>query len=356
MFDNQKLESLRAKYQAIAGNEIFDPHFQEVANSVSKGSDKRPPPYAGIPTLLRAPYRPDFVQTAPSDIDIALLGIPMDLGVTNRSGARFGPRAVRNLERVGTYEHFLRMAPAANLSIADIGDIPLSSRYDLAACHKDIETFVERLVSAGIVPLSVGGDHSVSLPLLRAVGQDRPVGMIHIDAHCDTSGSFEGCKFHHGGPFRQAVLDGVLDPERTIQIGIRGNSEYLWEFSYDSGMTVIHAEEVFEMGLPAVIQRAREIAGDGPTYVSFDVDSLDPAFAPGTGTPEVGGLSSADALAILRGCLGLDIIGGDVVEVAPQYDPTSNTAQVAGQVLFAILCLAGSALQARRMNEASRKR
>jgi agmatinase len=245
------------------------------------------------------------------------------------------------------------MAPMANLTVADIGDVPLSSRYDLAACHKDIEAFVGSLVTAGIVPLSVGGDHSVSLPLLRAVGKDRPVGMIHIDAHCDTSGSFEGCKFHHGGPFRQAVLDGVLDPERTIQIGIRGNAEYLWEFSYDSGMTVIHAEEVFAMGLPAVVQRARQVVGNGPTYVSFDVDSLDPAFAPGTGTPEVGGLSSADALAIVRGCLGLDIIGGDVVEVAPQYDPTSNTAQVAAQVLFAILCLAGSALQARRTNATS---
>jgi agmatinase len=345
MFDDEKLKRLRNKYGAVGGNEIFDPHFGQVAASVFKDSDKRPPPYAGIPTLLRAPCCPDFAE---ADLDIALLGIPMDLGVTNRSGARFGPRALRNLERVGTYEHFLRMAPAANLSIADIGDAPLSSRYDLAACHQDIETFVRRLTSAGIVPLSVGGDHSVSLPLLRAVGRDRPVGMIHIDAHCDTSGSFEGCKFHHGGPFRQAVLDGVLDPERTIQIGIRGNSEYLWEFSHDSGMAVLHAEEVFAMGLSAVVQRAREVAGEGPTYISFDVDSLDPAFAPGTGTPEVGGLSSADALAIVRGCIGLDIVGGDVVEVAPQYDPTTNTAQAAGQVLFAILCLAGSAVEARR--------
>jgi len=350
MFDRQKLEDLRAKYGTVGGNEIFDPHFRRVADSVFKDSDKRPPPYAGIPSLLRAPLRPDFAKAKPADIDIALLGIPMDLGVTNRSGARFGPRAVRNVERVGTYEHFLRMAPMANLSVADVGDVPLSTRYDLATCHKDIEAFVGSLVSAGIAPLSVGGDHSVTLPVLRAVCKDRPVGMIHIDAHCDTSGSFEGCKFHHGGPFRQAVLDGVLDPERTIQIGIRGNAEYLWEFSYDSGMTVIHAEEVFAMGLPAIVRRAREIAGDGPTYVSFDVDSLDPAFAPGTGTPEVGGLSSADALAILRGCMGLDIVGGDVVEVAPQYDPTSNTAQVAAQVLFAILCLAGSALQARRTN------
>lgn len=346
MFDEEKLERLRAKYNAVGGNEIYDPHFQKIAASIFKDSDKRPPPYAGVPTLLRAPYRPDFSEKTHDDLDVALLGVPMDLGVTNRSGARFGPRALRNLERVGTYEHVFRMAPTADLSIADIGDVPLSSRYDLAACHRDIEIFVGRLVAAGIVPLSVGGDHSISLPILRAVGKERPVGMIHIDAHCDTSGSFEGCKFHHGGPFRQAVLDGVLDPERTIQIGIRGNSEYLWEFSYDSGMNVIHAEEVMAMGVPAVIRKVREVVGEGPTYVSFDIDSLDPAFAPGTGTPEVGGLSSADALAILRGCRDLDVVGGDVVEVAPQYDPTTNTAQAAGQVLFAILCLAASALSA----------
>src|SRR6185436_4771129 len=138
------------------------------------------------------------------------------------------------------------------------------------------------------------------------LGADRPVGLIHIDAHCDTGGSFEGCKFHHGGPFRKAVLDGVLDPRRTIQIGIRGNSEYLWEFSFVSGMTVIHAEEVEELGIRAVVARARDIVGDGPVYVSFDVDSLDPAFAPGTGTPEVGGLTSIQALGLLRGLKGLN--------------------------------------------------
>jgi agmatinase len=347
MFDRQKLERLRAKFGDAGGNEIFDPHFRAVADSVFRDSDRRPPPYAGVPTLLRAPFRPDFTVAMQDKIDIALLGVPMDLGVTNRSGARFGPRAVRNVERVGTYEHVVRMAPFANLAVADIGDVPLSSRYDLAACHKDIEAFAASLISSDIVPLSVGGDHSISLPLLRAIGRDRPVGMIQIDAHCDTSGSFEGCKFHHGGPFRQAVLEGGLDPERTIQIGIRGNSDYLWEFSYDSGMTVIHAEEAIAMGPAAIVKRIREVTGDGPTYVTFDVDGLDPAFAPGTGTPEVGGLSSADALAILRGCLGLDVVGGDVVEVAPQYDPTTNTAQIAAQALFAVLCLAAAARQAR---------
>ena len=163
--------------------------------------------------------------------------------------------------------------------------------------------------------------------------------MIHIDAHCDTAGPYEGSKFHHGAPFREAVLAGVLDPERTIQIGIRGGAEYLWEFSFASGMTVIHAEDVTALGIAAVIKKARTVVGDGRTYISFDVDSLDPGFAPGTGTPEVGGLLPREALQILRGLGGLNIVGGDVVEIAPQYDPTTNTAQIAAQVLFELLCL-----------------
>ena len=186
----------------------------------------------------------------------------------------------------------------------------------------------------------MGGDHSVSYPILRALGRERPVGMVHIDAHCDTGGPFEGSKFHHGGPFRQAVLDGVLDPERTIQIGIRGSAEFLWEFSYASGMTVIHAEEVTELGVRAIVEKARAVIGDGPTYLSFDVDGLDPAFAPGTGTPEAGGLSAREVLAILRGLAGASIVGGDVVEVAPQYDSGTNTAQVAAQALFEMVSLA----------------
>jgi agmatinase len=169
--------------------------------------------------------------------------------------------------------------------------------------------------------------------------------MLHIDAHCDTSGPYEGSKFHHGGPFRQAVLDGVLDPERVIQIGIRGGAEYLWEFSYESGMTVIHAEEFAAMGVDAVVAKARAVLGSGPTYVSFDIDSLDPGFAPGTGTPEVGGLTPREALAILRGCDGIDVVGADVVEVAPAYDATNVTAQAGAQMLFTLACLA---VEARR--------
>jgi agmatinase len=290
--------------------------------------------------VLDAPCRPD-AQEQPDfgGIDIALLGVPMDLGVTNRNGSRFGPRAVRTIERIGPYEHVLKCAPFSMAQIADIGDVPMQSRFDLAHCHRDIEAFYKRLVGAGVRPLSVGGDHSISASILKAVGEKRPVGMIHIDAHCDTAGPYEAAKFQHGGPFRLAVLDGVLDPERTIQIGIRGGAEYLWEFSYDSGMTVIHAEEMAEIGMAAVIEKARQIVGDGPTYLSFDIDSVDPGFAPGTGTPEVGGLTPADVLRLLRGLQGINFVGGDVVEVAPQYDTTTNTAQIAAQVMFTILCL-----------------
>lgn len=346
------LDALRARFAGASGGDVFDPEFSQVARLVFGEGDSRQAPYCGLPSLLRAPYRPDLAPTF-EGLDVALLGVPMDLGVTNRPGARFGPRAVRNVERVGPYEHVLKAVPTAHVRVADVGDVPFRSRFDLASSHEDIERFIASIVNAGVVPLSVGGDHSMGLPVLRAIGRDRPVGMIHIDAHCDTGGSFEGCKFHHGGPFRQAVLDGVLDPRRTIQIGIRGNSEYLWEFSFASGMTVIHAEEVDEMGLKAVIAKAREIVGDGPTYVSFDVDSLDPAFAPGTGTPEVGGLTSAQALGILRGLKGLDIIGGDVVEIAPQYDPSTNTAQIAAQVLFELLCLAAEAFRIRKTSRGS---
>ena len=345
--DRDRLDALRAKYGEARGGDIFDPLFRSVADGVFQG-ERRALPYASPATLLGAPHRPEAVaDPASHPLDIALIGVPMDLGVTHRPGARFGPRAVRAAERIGPYEHVLRLAPLQGCRAADVGDVPLSSRYSLEACHADIEAFFARIRAAGAVPLAVGGDHSISHPILRALGRDRPVGMVHIDAHCDTSGPFEGSKFHHGGPFRQAVLDGVLDPERTVQIGIRGAAEYLWEFSADSGMTVIHAEELAERGVADVLRQALAVVGDGPTYVSFDVDSLDPAFAPGTGTPEVGGLTSREALALLRGLREVDVIGGDVVEVAPQYDATTNTAQVAAQALFQLACLARLALNRR---------
>jgi agmatinase len=339
MTDPAKLAALRARYADAKGSDVHDPEFRKVADMLFTG-DRRTKPYSGVPTLLGAPYRPD-APDAPDfgGLDVALIGVPMDLAVTNRNGARFGPRALRTIERIGPYNHGLKVVPLAECAAADVGDVPFRSRYSLADSMEDIEAFYAKVAAAGVLPLSAGGDHSITYPILRALGRERPVGLLHIDAHCDTAGEYEGTKFSHGGPFRFAVLDGVLDPERTVQIGIRGSAEFLWEFSYESGMTVIHAETFAAMGVDAVIAKARAVLGDGPVYVSLDVDGLDPAFAPGTGTPEVGGLTPREVQALFRGLAGLDVIGGDVVEVAPQYDPSTNTAQVGAQMLFEIFSM-----------------
>jgi len=198
---------------------------------------------------------------------------------------------------------------------------------------------MKELVAAGVKPLSVGGDHSVTRPIMMALGEKEPLAMLHIDAHMDTGGIYEGEKFHHGAPFRRAVLDGVLDPEHCVQIGIRGSVEMSGEFSYESGMTVIHAEDIELEGIEAIIEKAKKVLGDKPVYVTIDVDGIDPAYAPGTGTPEVGGMSPLQVQMIVRSLKGLNIVGGDVVEVAPQYDPTTNTAQVAAQMLFEIFSI-----------------
>lgn len=336
----EKLQELREKFGDAHGGELHDPQFRKVADKIFSEGGTRMAPYAGVPSFLDAPLKE--VDPSKPDLDgleVAIMGVPMDLGVTNRPGARFGPRALRSIERIGPYNHVLECAPVQDLKVADIGDIPFDSRYRLEKSLDNIETYMNRVVNQGVIPLSVGGDHSITHPILKAVGRDGPVGLIHIDAHCDTGGSFDETKFHHGGPFRNAVLDGVLDPTRTVQIGIRGAAEYLWEFSKMSGMTVIHAEEVPSLGIPAVIEKAKEVVGDGPVYISFDIDGIDPSFAPGTGTPEVGGLTTREVLEFLRGLKGLNVCGGDVVEVAPQYDPTTNSAHVGAQVLFEILSL-----------------
>jgi agmatinase len=338
--DRDELERLRRKYADAHGSDVHDAEFRKVADRVFDIKGTRAAPYTSVPTFLSASYRPvDPAEPDFSGLQVAIVGVPMDLGVSNRSGARFGPRALRTIERIGPYNDALRCTPGAELHVADVGDVPFRGRFKLLDCLDDIEAFFGKIVAAGVAPLAVGGDHSITYPILKAIGAAAPVGAVHIDAHCDTGGEFDGTKFHHGGPFRHAVLAGVLDPRRTIQIGIRGSAEYLWEFSRDAGMTVIRADELERMGIDTVVQRARAVVSTGPTYVSFDVDGLDPAFAPGTGTPEVGGLTTREALAILRGLQGLNIVGGDVVEVAPQYDANTTTAQAGAQMLFEILSL-----------------
>jgi agmatinase len=327
--DEEKLRRLRARYTDRGAFDGDDPVLLRAARDVQSPDGKRGLPYSGVPTFLGLPH-----AASPAGLDVAVVGVPMDLGVSNRSGARFGPRAVRTIERIGPYHPTLRGVPAARVRAADVGDVPFRSRYSLEQSLEDIERYYLALKEQGVRPLSVGGDHSITYPILKALGREAPLGLVHIDAHCDTMGAYDGSKFHHGGPFRLAVLDGVLDPERTIQIGIRGASNMFWEFSHASGMTVIYMEDFLRMGLPAVIEKARAVVGNQPIYVSVDVDGFDPAYAPGTGTPEAGGLEAREGLALLRGLHGLKIAGADVVEVAPQYDPTTNTSQLAAQCLF----------------------
>jgi len=295
------------------------------------------PRYTDIATFMRAPLAASL-----ADLDIGLIGVPTDLGVTNRPGARHGPREIRNASSLmRTYNLALDINPYELCRIADLGDVHLSHRFDLERQNADIEAFYRKVHEAGIRPVSAGGDHSITYPIFRGIAAGGSLGMVHIDAHTDTWGEFYGSKFTHGAPFRLAVEAGLLDPKRTIQIGIRGGQNYLdgIEFSRAHGMRVVFMEEFAEIGVERVIELARAVVGDRPTYVSFDVDGLDPVYAPGTGTPEIGGISTLEAQRLLRGLRGLDLVGGDVVEVAPPYDPSGNTALVGATMMFEILCL-----------------
>ena len=295
------------------------------------------PRYMNIATFMRAPMIDDL-----SDFDIALVGVPYDGAVTNRPGARHGPREVRNASSMMRAIHpTTRVNPYELRRVGDGGDVPFTRVYEVEAAHKDIEAFFAGFKAAGVITLAVGGDHSVTLPILRGLTTGSPVGLIHIDAHTDTWDEFMGSRYNHGAPFRRAVEEGLIDPSRTVQIGIRGaqNSMDGWEFSEAAGMRVIFMDEVTRLGVEAVAEEARRVVGDGPTYLSFDIDSLDPAFAPGTGTPEVGGLTTIESLTLLRALRGVPLMGADVVEVAPPFDPTGGTSLIAATLLYELLCL-----------------
>ncbi|UCD81545.1 MAG: agmatinase [Desulfobacterales bacterium] len=298
--------------------------------------------YAGVATLLRRPLVND-----PSGADIALIGVPYDGATENRPGARHGPREIRNMSSfTRSIHHVTRVNPYALCNIADLGDVSFSNPFDLQQCFADITAFYSKICAAGALPLSAGGDHSISFPILRAVAAKRPVGMVHLDAHTDTSDHEFGHKFTHGTPFRRAIEEGLIDPKRTIQIGIRGaqNSEESWQGSDDAGIRVMYMEEFTSLGIEATLDEIRRVVGLMPTYVSFDIDCLDPAFAPGTGTPEIGGLTPIQAQALIRGFAGLNLIGGDVVEVSPPFDPTGITALVGATMLYEIACVLADAV------------
>lgn len=299
------------------------------------------PRFAGLATLMRLPYV-GFDDAQFANVDIGLIGVPWDGGTTNRPGARHGPRQVRDISTmVRNVNRASGLKPFSICNCADLGDTPVNPVDLMDSLHR-IHAFYDKVCAAGITPLSVGGDHLVSLPIMRALAKNGPIGMVHFDAHTDTwDGYFGGFKYTHGTPFRRAIEEGLLDPKRTIQIGIRGalysDAEDTW--GQEQGIRVIDIDEFHAMGLEAVMAEARRVVGYGQTYVSFDVDALDPVYAPGTGTPEIGGLTTLEAQRMVRMLQGLNLVGGDVVEVSPPFDPSGNTALVAATMMFEILCV-----------------
>lgn len=299
--------------------------------------DRFAPRFAEIATFMRAPLAQKI-----SDADIGIFGIPYDGALTNRPGARHGPREVRNQSSLmRAINHATQIDPFALVRVRDMGDVPLTSMFDIAATHDAIAGFAADLVAHKVIPLGIGGDHSVSLPLLRAVAKDGPVALIHVDAHTDTWDSFQGAKFNHGAPFRRAVEEGLIDPKATIQIGIRGtqNTSEGWDYSEKSGMRVVFCEELHERGPAAIAAEAKALVADRPVYLTYDIDSLDPVYAPGTGTPEIGGMTTYQAQALLRGLRGLTFVGADLVEVSPPFDTGYITSLAGAALAFEILCL-----------------
>jgi guanidinopropionase len=295
------------------------------------------PRFAGHSTFMRLP-----AVSSAAGLDIALVGIPWDGGTTNRAGARHGPREIRNqsslMRRV---HHVSRIEPFALANVADVGDVSVNP-IDLLDGLRRIEEGIGAIVAAGAVPLCAGGDHLTTLPVLRAVAKHQKLGMIHFDAHSDTNDTYFGSNpYTHGTPFRRAIEEGLLDPHRVVQIGIRGSiyepGEHDWAKA--RGVRIIYMEEFVERGLPAVMDEAREIVGGLATYVTFDIDSIDPSMAPGTGTPELGGFSTREAQHMIRRLDGLNIVGADVVEVSPPFDVGGMTALAGATIMFELLCV-----------------
>ncbi|OWY06810.1 agmatinase [Thioclava sp. IC9] len=310
-----------------------DPFFHPVS-----GFDL--PRFAGVPTFMRLPHVP-LDDPRLCDVQIGLIGSPWDSGTTNRPGPRHGPRQLRDLSTmIRAQNGATGVRPFEMVNCADLGDVA-PNPADIQDAMDRITRFFETVREHGIRPLTAGGDHLNSLPILRALGKPEPLGMVHFDSHTDLFHSyFGGTMYTHGTPFRRAIEEGLLDPKRVVQIGIRG-STYDSEdrdFADSVGVRVIPIEEFHARGVEDVMTEAREIVGSKPTYLSYDIDFIDPAFAPGTGTPEVGGPNSYQALQVIRLLDGVDILGADLVEVSPPFDPSGATAFLGVSVMFEILC------------------
>jgi guanidinobutyrase len=295
------------------------------------------PRFGGIATMMRLPHVPDA-----AGLDVAFVGVPFDIGTSNRAGARFGPRQIRTEScLIRPYNMATRAAPFDSLQVADIGDVAINT-FNLEKSVAIIEQAYDEILEQGCKPLTMGGDHTISLPILRALKkQYGPVGIVHVDAHADINDHMFGEPVAHGTPFRRAIEEGLIEPTRMVQIGLRASGYAADDFDWprEQGVRVVQAEECWYQSLKPLMEEVRHQLGVGPVYLTFDIDGLDPAYAPGTGTPEIGGLTVHQGLEIIRGCRGLDVVGGDLVEVAPAYDTSGNTALVAANLLFEMLCV-----------------
>lgn len=308
------------------------------------------PRFAGVPTFMRLPYiAPD--DAAAGDVEIGFVGVPWDGGTTNRPGARHGPRQLRDASTMIRQFHPVSgLNPFATANCADMGDVAVNPA-DVGDTLGRVSSYYEQLVARGIRPMTAGGDHLVSLPVLRVLAKDGPLGMIHFDAHTDFYDSyFGGYRYTHGTPFRRAVEEGLLDAKRVVQIGIRGTAYDTEDvdFAEANGVRIVRIEELFARGPAAIMDEARAIVGTDPIYVSFDIDGIDPAFAPGTGTPEIGGFTTFQAQQMCRKLSGLDIAGCDLVEVSPPFDASGGTAWVGVSMMFELLCPLAEAVAAAR--------
>lgn len=296
------------------------------------------PRFAGLATMMRLP-----AAESPQGLDAAFIGVPLDIGTSNRAGARFGPRQVRaESALLRPYNMATGAAPFDTLQVADLGDVAINT-YSLDKSLAIIGAFYDGVLAAGCRPLTIGGDHTIALPILRSIARRHgPVALVHVDAHADVNDEMFGEPIAHGTPFRRAVEEGLLACDRVWQIGLRGTGYAADDFDWPrrQGFTIVQAHEVWYRSLAPLMGEVRERIGpQHPVYISFDIDGIDPAFAGGTGTPEIGGLTVPQALEIVRGCGGLNLVGGDLVEVAPPYDLSGNTALLGANLLYEMLCV-----------------
>ena len=295
------------------------------------------PRFGGIASMMRLP-----VVTSAQGLDAAFIGVPLDIGTSHRPGARFGPRQIRaESALIRPYNMATGAAPFDTLQVADLGDVAINT-YSLAKSLPIITTFYDDVLRANCTPLTIGGDHTIALPILRAIAAKHgPVAMVHVDAHADVNEDMFGESIAHGTPFRRAVEENLLACNKVFQIGLRGTGYASDDFDWprSQGFTIVQAHDVWYQSLAPLMARIRAQIGDTPCYLSFDIDGIDPSFAGGTGTPEIGGLTVPQALEIIRGCYGLNIVGADLVEVSPPYDLSGNTALLGANLLYEMLCI-----------------